>query len=498
MRDSTSPVRNKAGKIELTIFILILLGAGALRLIHLDYSHFQGDEVSALYPLETPFPVSIIEQLKGPVQSLVTLGVRLIVGEYGEWQTRLPFSMASLAGVVIVYLLVKDAFGVRPALLSSALTGSCGLLVSFGRIVQYQAIVMLSVLLTAHFLQRWIRTDRSRYLYFGLIAFAVGVLSHYDAMTFSPALLLLLALGFRSREMWTWGRLRHLLLAGLLAAAIAGLFYIPFIFRPGFSSVTSYLSDRVLGGWVRRTFANTFNLVALYLPPYYLPVIAAFAGLGSIRFFRQGRRLEMLVLLTWFAAPFLFYMFLGGDPRTHIYMYVLPGMILAGLGMDELISFAHHPRTRIVISGLAGIVILLFSSVTYYMIVDHSIEHPWEEKSVLGVTLPNLVSRRISGVFGFPYRRGLEQVGEFFASGELTGSFGSNEKWSTVEFYIDAPRTSAFEGSDELPPDYYIYVHRPYSFRRGLPETVQDTYQLIDSIEQRGQTTIDIYAAPWK
>jgi hypothetical protein len=279
------------------------------------------------------------------------------------------------------------------------------------------------------------------------------------------------------------------------------LFYIPFIFRPGFASVTEYLQGRVVGESIRATYMRTYQLLDLYLPPLYEKIIGALIVVGSVTVLRSKTRAFVLVVLTWFGAPFVFYMFLGGDPRSHIYMYVLPGMILAAIGIDALIS---RPKSRLVAhatQATAWATIIAFAAMTYYMLVDHTIEHPWERKSVLGYELPNLVTSYIQGVFGFPYRRGLEQVGELYRSGELEGSFGSNERYSTVEFYFDATRSSPpvtyFDDPGSSPPDYYFYVHRPFSLRRGLPETVKDTYRFISTISEGGRRTIDIYAAPW-
>jgi 4-amino-4-deoxy-L-arabinose transferase-like glycosyltransferase len=481
---------------------LVLLGSAALRLVHLDYSHFQGDELSALYPLDMPFPESLIEQLKGPVQLVITFAVRALTGEYGEWQTRLPFSIASLFTVYIIYIFVRDFFGHRPALWAAALTGSCGLLVAFGRIVQYQAIVMLSVSATALFLLHWIQKDDSRSLYYGLGSYAIGVLSHYDSLTFLPALLLLLILGFRSRERWTWSRLRHLLFSGLFALFLAGMFYVPFILRPGFGSVTNYLQDRVIGGSVRATFVQTGQLLDLYFPPFYLRTILVLLLLGTAKILWDENKPIMLVILAWFAAPFAFYMLLGGDPRSHVYMYFLPAMILAALGIEGIISLVNTRVLVQVAQATAWAVIIVFASFTYYMMVDHSIEHPWERKTVFGYELPNLETGYIQGVFGFPYNRNLEQVGELFRSGRLHGTVDSNERYSTVEFYFNAPRSSPpvtyFDDPGSSPPDYYFYVRRPFSLRRKLPETVEETYQLFGTIQKGERTTVDMYAAPWK
>jgi lysylphosphatidylglycerol synthetase-like protein (DUF2156 family) len=174
--------RNRRGILPLA---LILCGAAALRMIYLGYSQFQGDEIQALYPIGVAFPASLLEQLKGPVQLLLTAAVHVLTGDYGEWETRLPFSLASLLGVYAIYLVTRDAFGRRPALWAAALVGSCGLLVAFGRIVQYQAFVMLAVTSSALFLVRG-SGDRPRDS-ISLISFAFGVLAHYDAVTFLPA-----------------------------------------------------------------------------------------------------------------------------------------------------------------------------------------------------------------------------------------------------------------------------------------------------------------------
>lgn len=501
MKSNRQPVDLLAIARDVAPLSLILLGSAALRMVYLGYSHFQGDEIAALYPVGVPFQDVLLEQLKGPVQLLITGAVRQISGGYGEWETRLPFSLASLLGVYAVYRVARAAFGRRTALLAAALTGSCGLLVAFGRIVQYQAVVMLAVTLAAFFLIRWVQQDRPPLLYSGLVCFALALLAHYDALTFLPALLLLLLLGFLRPEQRTRARLRHLILACLLAAVLMGLFYIPFIFRPGFASVVLYLQGRVVGAEGGQTFTRTAQLLALYFPPLYLPGMALLTSTGILAAWGKRARPFGLVIITWFTAPFMFYMLLGGQPRSHVYTYVLPAMILAALGVDAILSAVARPAERVT-RAFVWTAILASAAITYYMLVDHSIEHPWERKTVMGYELPNLVNDRAQGVFGFPYRRGMAQVGDLFRTGQLAGTVDSNERDLTLGFYAGTGRSSPpavyFDGPGSVPPDYYFYVYRPFSLRRELPETVRATYRLMGTIQENGHTTIDIYAAPWK
>jgi hypothetical protein len=282
---------------------------------------------------------------------------------------------------------------------------------------------------------------------------------------------------------------------------LIGLFYVPFVFRPGFTSVAQYLRGRVASGLGWETFPRTAQLLALYFPPLYLQIMAVLTAIGVAAAAGRRARPFGMVVVVWFAAPFITYMALGGQPRSHVYTYVLPAMILAALGLEAMVSRIHHRLAAGVAVVAIWAAIMTSAAVTYHMLVDHTVEHPWEPKTVLGFALPNLVEARVQGVFGFPYRRGLEKVGELFRSGELAGTFESNERNLTVEYYFGAKRSSppgvSFDDPGSVAPDYYIYVHRPFSLRRELPETVRMTYRWIGAIEERGRTTVDIYAAPW-
>jgi len=485
----------------IVLLVAVMVTAAALRLISLNYSEFQGDEVKALYPAEAGLPLWLLGQTKGPIQFLVTLTVRLVSGGYGEWQTRLPFALASLLTVLVVYLLVREAFDRRRALWAAALTASCGLLVAFGRIVQYQAFVMLAVASAAWFLVRWIRRDRMLYLYAGFLSFAFGILAHYDALTFGPAFAALLVLGFLRREQRTRRRLLHLGLAALSAGLLLSLFYVPFVLRPGFGLVAQYLGGRVAAGLGSTTFAQVGRLLGLYLPPGYLAVVGALALIGAVVALARTARPFGPIIVLWFVVPFVFYMLLGGRPRSHVYMVVLPGLILAALAIEAVLSRVHPDGWGVAARAAVWAALALSAGMAYFMLVDHGVEHPWEAKTVLGYRLPNLVSGNVQGVFGFPYRRGLAQVGDRFRAGQLRGTFDSNERDAAAEFYFGAPRSSPpaiyFDEQGSTAPDYYIYVLRPFSLRRDLPAVVRETYRQVDKIRENGRTTIEIYAAPW-
>jgi hypothetical protein len=362
------------------------------------------------------------------------------------------------------------------------------LLAAFGRIVQYQSFCILFVLLTAYFLLRWLRTGDPVLLYPGLLSYALALLTHYDALTFAPTLGVLLVGGCSRYKEGPRSTLMHLPIAGIMGVVLAGLFYIPYMWQPGFPSVRVYLFARVASGWGLRTFPVTSDLLGLYLPPLYLAAMVPLLVYGTVGLLRSRRDLPGLAVVCWFLTTFAFYMLLGGDPRSHIYTYFLPGLIVAGIGMDRLVGSANHRPPSRAIRGVAWALITLFGVLTYYMLVDHTVEHPWYRKTILGFPLPNVEARRIEGVFGFPYNRGLPRVGELYRSGRLQGSYESNERDVMADYYFEARRS--------IPPDYYIYVLRPLSLESRLPEVVARHYRKVMELSVDGRKTIEIYESP--
>lgn len=461
----------------------IVAAAAAFRLVHLGYSHFQGDEIKAQYPDGAGFPDFLFAQRKGPGQFLVTALVRAVTGGYDEVMTRLPFAMASITAVLVMFLLVRREWGRGAALTAAALMASCGLIVAFGRIVQYQSFTMLLVLVSAWGAFGFARRGDVRELHLTGVAFAVGVLFHYDVLTFGPTALGLVAYGY-----WTHRRVVpnlgwHCLAAAGLAAVITASFYVPYALQPWFQEVSGYLKNRVVAGRGLGTFGRTAELLSLYLPPFYLLITGVLAMWGAVRL-AVRRDAAGVAVLFWFASVFTFYMLLGGDPRSHVYNIFLPGLILAGVGVAHLASVGYLVVRRVALGtlGIAYAGSLLF---TWQMFIDHDPEHPWYHKRVAGVVLPNLVTRQVEGVFGFPYDRGLGEVGRLFERGELDGTFNSNERDVMADFYFRSARGE--------PARYYIYVHQALSLDRGLPAEVEAEYRLLRGIDLGGRRTIDIY-----
>ena len=128
----------------LSLEFAALAGAGLLlRFANLGYSNFQGDEIKALcFPSQFASFINflgfLLTQRKGPVAFIVTCTVGLIDPAFSsELLVRLPFAIASVLGLACTFGLVWALFDRRTAFFGTFLLAANGVLVAFGRIVQY-------------------------------------------------------------------------------------------------------------------------------------------------------------------------------------------------------------------------------------------------------------------------------------------------------------------------------------------------------------------------
>ena len=96
-------------------------------------------------------------------------------------------------------------------------------------------------------------------------------------------------------------------------------------------------------------------------------------------------------------------------------------------------------------------------------------------------------------LFGFPYSRDWEEIGEFVTSTDETGFYASNEKKSLASFYI--PQTFYISGAG-----YYIHIYNPQSFKEKVEKKKirywTDNYDPIKVIEKNGRVLVEIYDMP--
>ena len=137
--------------------------------------------------------------------------------------------------------------------------------------------------------------------------------------------------------------------------------------------------------------------------------VVAVVGLTRIR-----NTLSWQVTLACLLPPLIFMAFIFKDSRTHAYTYILPMLVIAGVGIDTLTGWLARvfgeKSSRVAVTAVLA-VFLVLAYINYAVFIDQNPEYPWYPKRVLGMQFEG---GRLTGTFGFPYLREWRQIGEWF------------------------------------------------------------------------------------
>jgi hypothetical protein len=474
-------IRRLSEKIQdhklLSLQLTLLFGVGAyLRFANLGYSDFQGDEIKAICTTSQFQAISellryLLDQKKGPLQSLITCAYSLIDPNFiSEHALRLPFALANLLALICLTLIIFHWFGRTSAIFASFLFATNGLFVAFGRIAQYQSLVILGTVVGILGLTLAVERHgwRARGLYVGFIAVALALLAHFDAaFALPPMAVLVVHWWLKHRDQSGFPRLReHLLMAAGLASVLLLAFYLPYVAGLG-SDQLEYWSGRFSG-----IPTDTLTVVQFYNPG---PIVWMYAVAIALGILRLGRSKRWQILLAWTLPPLVFMEALFETSRTHAYTYLLPLTILAGIGFDLAVSWCSRrlgtwPGRLAQGTALFAMLGLAFSS--HAILVDHQPEYPWNPKQILVWNAPG---GDLEGTFGFPYSRNWRELGDWFDGLPSDGAaLVTNEKSVIPAFYL--PPRFTIEGEsvdlpDQIPEEnglYFLVIQQPQSWKRQL------------------------------
>lgn len=473
------------------IFIIVFVIAAFLRVWNLGYSDYQGDEIKALYrPKEMSSLKFFLEQRKGPLQFLITASLKSFSNDYkNRFLVRFPFALAGTFSVFIFYLVVKEVFNQKIALYSSLFFATNGFLVAFSRIVQYQSFVIFFGLLAIYFCilyYKKLSSDKNfNYLILSAIALAFSVLSHYDGVFFAP-LIFFCVLGLLKKDYKN--RLlifRQVILAFLAFIFLTGIFYVPFAFNLS-KSTKDYWAGRI-SGKVSTKISSSRYLFSVYQPIYVLHIYEVLGVLGFCSaclfvFSSALKRLSklnlmfkkigfdfylyfLLGLITWFLLPFAFMEGFVSIPGTHIYTYLIPLFVFMGLFLSFFQSVFRIKNLQILVSlafylGVGVLGIFLFAQ-SYFIFVDNKQEYPWENEKFFIWTLHKPTPIFHLSMFGFPYFRYWDEIGEFIRNDARSVYYSTNERESISRYHIPLIKDGNKAG-------YYVYIKNPQTFTNEI------------------------------
>ncbi|MBN1887257.1 MAG: glycosyltransferase family 39 protein [Thermoflexales bacterium] len=478
----------------------LLLVAALARLPHLGYSEFQGDEAvimrRAALALAGDDGQLFLHQ-KGPVEILMPMSLWALTGRVDETQARLPFALAGLLAVAAIAQLAARCFDLRAGLLAGFIVAINGFLVAFARIVQYQNVVVAMGALGLLALAAYAQKGRLAQLVAGAALLAYGLLAHYDTVLFVPAALWLLGARLAGHRR-SWPReLGRLALALVVGAAILALFYLPYITHPNFAKTFAYLSGERLGSggplynntgraWVMSTFYNSTYYVAGLL--IFLGVWIGFQVSGFRS--RVSGLVSTMPALLYFAVPFLFYLFLVFDPRTHVYTFYPGAALLAAAAASRIWERAQTCRSlarALAMLGLAWYAVC--AAYIGLVFVNHAPEYKREWPASQSRCYPTTFEELpLFGFFGFPYRAGWKAIDTLYAQGVLDGTYASNEEPAITTWYVRSGTRSLCQR-----PDAYIIAEHVQDEVNIDREELERDYHLAAQVTVAGRPKLYVY-----
>jgi len=455
------------------LLAMLVIATLWLRLAHLGYSDYQGDEIKALcLPAGGQSLVDfLMGQRKGPIQFLITGVTGLFTADCSnELIFRIPFACASILSIYFFWHLIRLHFNEQIALYASLFFATNGFFVAFARIVQYQSVVVLCTVVSLYFISLSIHSVKWHIagLYIGVFSAAIGILAHFDAIfVLSPAIYLirLWYVRYCENHICSDSSRKHLVIALILFWVLIGLFFIPYL-----QSLTGYQLEY----WEQRMNRGSRSTGQIF-KLYNSTVVLYVYGLLTLMALPRIRKNEPFLLIWfWLLPPLIFMNAIMHNPKTHIYTYMLPLIVLLAHGLltFERCLQRFFSRATPWLFGLSNVALFIFLiHLEHTIFVDHSVEYPTESKPYL---LWHLGRSKLPGTMGFPYRREWRSIRAFFNGKLKEGNilYITNEEPKIATFYlpvelnlVDAQFTQNLEDGEML---YIILVSNSQGFEATL------------------------------
>ncbi len=362
--------------------VIILLAAAALRFTGLESRSYFNDELSVLYRLsESPSFSELLDE--GVIPDYHPAGVQVFVwwwsGVAGESQfwLRLPFALAGIAGVWLMYLLASRWFGKTSGWLAAATMALLHFPVLYSQMLRPYSTGMLWVLAAALFWDRLIfcRNDESKssmwtYAAGLALSFALAMYNHYYSF------LVCGIMGITGLFMLK----RHNVIPYLAAGAIAVALFLPHwpitavhLSRGGLSTWLPPPDTHWIPQHLLYLFNGSFTLLLLVaLPAVIMIGKRVTQGLG------KRTKQQMAISWLWYFLPLAFgyfYSTLINPIIQHSVMLFAFPFLLAGLfaGFDKATS--PIVKTYIVVIPLVLAAHLLFGVRHYQQLPYANFRH---------------------------------------------------------------------------------------------------------------------------
>lgn len=444
---------------------------------------------------------------KGPVEKLIPASLWLLGGLAEEGQMRFPFALAALLGILIVYLWGRRMFNERVGLFAAAFLALNGYLTDSARWVEHIPTDFLFAIAALWLLYLFYAEGRGAFAVLGAVFAALGLLSHWNVLTFLPAAAFLLLARFWGRPAIAWREHKAALVVALSLGGIVLLsFSWPYMQDPTFATTVSYLRQgRIRDKFLYNRLDRFLYFSALYSTRYYLPVVASLSSLAFLReagkFGRRGyaalallaiavttvllkpslwrsagpdlavtpfalaalalllsprTTVAMKACLLGFATPFIGYCFVAGNVADHFQISYYCLSFIAAAGLDALLERFPARWPRLAVAATGTLLALVCGVYLYTMFLTRPPEY---YAAYLDSQRPDSLYARVYGgelprpreMHANPRQRGWKVIGYLYETGQLRGDFRSvDESYKLAVWYLYNRPRSCFEDPQNL------------------------------------------------
>ena len=288
-----------------TVFAIAI----ALRLMYLSQPMRYDEAVTYMYFVRLPWSDALSTYTYPNNHLFHTFLAKGAVSMFGNqpWALRLPAFLAGIAVVPASYVVARELYGSRAALIAAALLSTSALLIVFSTNARGYMLMVLAFLLLVLIAIRLLRGGpRALWTHFAVIA-ALGLWTIPSMLYPFGAVCLWMALTFLVDE--RRADLRQLAVAVAVTAGLTALLYWPVVANDGIAAITrnrfvlpspwfQFLGD------LPKTMREALRSWGLGLPPFVSLLFAGLAVIGLRRHrvlspFRVGLPLAIFVWSCW-------------------------------------------------------------------------------------------------------------------------------------------------------------------------------------------------------
>lgn len=465
---------------EKIIFISIILLASILRIWNFWGWSYTHDELGAFVRLNYNSFSELYSKGVGsdthPAFTQIFLFFWTKIFGYSEFLVRLPFVMAGIGSVVLIYFIAKKWTGVTAAYFSSSCFAIISFPVLYSQLARPYSFGLLFVLLAA-----WCWTNLLfgsnkkiflRSVYYG-IATALCMLTHY--FSFFSAMIIA-ATGFLFLKKETW---KPYLLSGLIAFLL---------FSPHIPMTLNQFSMGGVGEWLSKPESDYFWKYIQYAfnESALLVCVVAALSLASILLYHNAISYNkfQIISITWFILPFLagyyYSAYINPVLQYSTLLFSFPFLLL------PLFSFFRDEKKRV-----NNILLISFGAVLLYTTL---FEQKFYKKEFFGVFKE--INQKATE---WSEKAGNENVTMALnSSGKFVMDFYFKKSGKEIPFYYFAGDDPLFNsemlalvGSSSTP--YFIYGWSNFRSPYEIPELIKRKYPCIIEDEKHFNSQITLF-----